>query len=160
MKSPPWSRVRWTSATMGPEGRRPRRDATPARPHREDGADRAVDIQVRGAIHRVAADDQAARTAGLVDLDRILGLLGDEGGDTPAGPEPGQHRLVAPDIELLDLVTTDIRAPGIAEAVTEGGVRELLGDDGGDAPDPAHDRRDAERVLGREEGLLGNHVLG
>ena len=39
-------------------------------------------------------------------------------------------------------------------------MRELLGDDGGDAADPAHERRYTRRMLAGEERLLGDHVLG
>ena len=46
----------------------------------------------------------------------------------------------APDVELLHLVAGHVDPADVAEPVTQRGVGQLLGDDGGDAAEPAHDR--------------------
>src|SRR3970282_1085581 len=103
--------------------RGPRRIPPAARTEGKDGADRAVDVQVGGAVHRVAGDHEAGRSLALVHLDGLGRLLGDERGARPALAERSRHDLVAPDVKLLDMIAREGGAARVAQLVPQRGVR-------------------------------------
>jgi hypothetical protein len=82
-----------------------------------------------------------------------------ERGARSALAERSRHDLVAPDVELLDLIAREIGAARVAQLVPQRGVRQLLGDDGRDAADAADDQRQTARLIRGERGLLAGKVL-
>src|SRR5215469_10864751 len=143
----------------GPQGRRARRIHAAARAHREDGAHGAVDVEIRRAVHGIAGDHEPVRSLALAHLDGIGRLLGHEGRAHAGLPERARHDLVAPHVELLDLVAGEIGATCIAELIPERSVGQLLRDDGGHGADAADDRRHAPRSGEGKAGLLRSEML-
>jgi hypothetical protein len=95
----------------------------PPWPHREDRADNAVHVQVRGANDGIDANDVAA----LPEVERLVHLLGDDDTHEPARLQCPYHRLVGPQIELLHLLALDVDPAGLAELTDQGRARQLAG---------------------------------
>src|SRR3970040_3069870 len=112
MRVPPRTRHR-----ARPQRRGPRRIPPASRTEGKDGADGAVDVEVGGAVHRIAGDHESGRSLALIHLDGLGCLLGDERGARPALAERSRHALVAPDLALLDFIAREIVTARVAPLV-------------------------------------------
>src|ERR1700678_2521604 len=73
---------------------------------------------------------------------RLIHLLGNETADRVAVLECVEENLVAPLVQLLDLLALHVGLAGVAELATETGTCELARDAFGDQLDALHDERE------------------
>ena len=108
------------------------RPVAPA-PDREDRAERAVDVDVRGAVHRVE-EHRVAALGEVAAVDHgLLHLLRGRQRDEPAVVEGLEQDLVGDDVELLLLLALDVgragRAVRLARSPRPRARRDALGGD-------------------------------
>ena len=96
-----------------------------AAPDGEDGADDAVDVQVRGAVHGIDAHHVGA----LAEIERLVQLLGHDDAYQAARVERADDHVVGPQVELLHHLALDVDATGVPEAPHERGLRQLARDE-------------------------------
>ncbi len=118
----------------------------------EDGADRAVDVEIGRAVDGIRAHHHRARAHRVRHLDRLRRLLRDDRRAHAGLAERGHRDLVAPHVHLLDLVAGEVGPAHRAETTAQGRVRELLRDLDREAPEALDDDGDA-LVGGRGGGL-------
>ena len=87
--------------------------------HREDGADRNVDVDIGGAVQRVDEQQILAALVRLGDRHRTLDLLGGERREV-AAPDVGLHEdFVGEHVELLLRLALHVVGAGAAQPVGE-----------------------------------------
>src|SRR5690606_17959355 len=87
----------------------------------EDGADRDVDVDVRGAVERVHQDDVAAGAVVGLDGDGLGVLLGADEAALAAAAEGADELFVREDVELLLGVAGGVLPAGLAEDLPAAG---------------------------------------
>jgi hypothetical protein len=87
--------------------------------HREDRADRHVDVQVARAVERVEHQQVGAARHGVGDRQRLVHLLAGHAGEVPAGLDVVDEQLVGQDVELLLLLALDVHVAAVAVVAGE-----------------------------------------
>ena len=93
----------------------------------EDGADAHTGVQVGGAVDGVAGDGVAG-ARGVLEVDDVLLLLGDEQGALARGAHGLDEEVIGDDVELLLVVAGGVGGAGQAGEVDEGGAADVVGD--------------------------------